>query len=159
MPMSKTDYQRRWYGAHRAAGLCAKCSQPAENGKSLCAHHREQGRAYDRRHKERTKQAGVCLAKGCNQTVSASNKTYCSVHAEVARRRNRQRLQRAKRETLSHYGNCLCACCGESEMEFLSIDHIHGGGRKHRQELGIGSIYVWLRQQNFPNGFQVLCMN
>ena len=159
MSGSKKDYQRRWYAEHRSAGLCASCSRPAEEGRSQCAHHREKGRAYDRQHAARRRQTGICLAKGCQQHVGSPNRTYCQVHAEVARRRNRKRLQRAKREVLMHYGNCRCACCGETQMEFLSIDHMNGGGRRHRSDFGIGNMYVWLRKHNFPDGYQVLCMN
>ncbi len=54
-----------------------------------------------------------------------------------------------------------CACCRESNLEFLSIDHIHGGGRKHRMELkGKGVVFCrWLRDQGYPPGFRVLCHN
>ena len=67
---------------------------------------------------------------------------------------------------LNQYGGNppKCACCGEKEYKFLSIDHINGGGNKHRKEMGLkdgkgGSIYCWLIQNNFPKGFQVLCHN
>lgn len=157
--MSDGDYNRRWYAAHRAAGLCAKCVRPAEKGRSLCAVHREAARTYDRRETERRKRAGVCQAKGCDRLVAESNKTYCGVHRQKARQRNRARLQRIKREVLAHYGNGRCACCGEERIEFLTIDHVHGGGTRHREKLRIGNMCAWLKQNNFPEGFQVLCMN
>lgn len=55
-------------------------------------------------------------------------------------------------------GEIKCACCGEKEYEFLSIDHIDGGGRKHRAEIG-PNIDRWLIKNNFPQGFRVLCQN
>lgn len=51
---------------------------------------------------------------------------------------------------------CQCQGCNESNIEFLTIDHIGGGGRKHRLET---NVYRWLRKNNFPPGFRVLCMN
>ena len=68
---------------------------------------------------------------------------------------------------MEHYSNTSspsCACCGETFIEFLSIDHINGGGRSHRKEIrdGVGSyssMYLWLIDNDFPEGFQVLCMN
>lgn len=69
---------------------------------------------------------------------------------------------------LSFYckGEPHCICCGEKTLEFLSIDHINGGGRRHRDELkkmigykGNSALYRWLRDTKFPEGFQVLCMN
>lgn len=54
-----------------------------------------------------------------------------------------------------------CACCGENEVKFLCIDHINGGGGKHRKEIkGKGlTTYIWLKKNGYPNGFQVLCHN
>jgi hypothetical protein len=60
-------------------------------------------------------------------------------------------------QVFGHYGT-VCACCGTTEN--LTIDHVNGGGTKHREELGgIGGIqfYVWLIRNGFPEGFQTLC--
>lgn len=58
---------------------------------------------------------------------------------------------------IKHYGP-NCRCCGESRIEFLGIDHINGGGAKHRREIG-SVITRWLVRNNFPDGFRVLCHN
>ena len=64
-----------------------------------------------------------------------------------------------KREVLSHYSpNMICVVCGESNLNVLTIDHINGGGGKHLKSIG-GNIYYWLRRNNYPSGYQVLCMN
>lgn len=63
---------------------------------------------------------------------------------------------------LGHYSNgtMVCACCNETEVCFLSIDHINGGGCAHRKAIGGGgSTYAWLKKNKFPSGFQVLCHN
>lgn len=62
------------------------------------------------------------------------------------------------------YGGRFCACCGESHLEFLSIDHIDGGGSKHRKEIRGNprdgkNLYLWLKNNKYPPGFGVLCMN
>jgi len=69
-------------------------------------------------------------------------------------------LQSLRREVLDHYGG-ICACCGEATLEFLSLDHKNGGGTKHRQELGLrgSGIWAWVKRENFPDMFQVLCHN
>lgn len=155
---SETSWAR-WYRAHRAAGFCAKCSRPAIEGKSLCSLYRDLERAYSHRVTAQRKAAGMCLAKGCSVPVSKPSNSYCEEHRDRSRVCNRERLQRIKREVLEHYGQSRCACCGETRLEFLSIDHVFGGGRKHRESLGIGNMCDWLKKQNFPDGFQVLCMN
>lgn len=56
-----------------------------------------------------------------------------------------------------------CKCCSEKTTEFLCIDHINGGGIKHRKSIRANSkcydIYSWLKKNKFPPGFQVLCHN
>jgi len=53
-----------------------------------------------------------------------------------------------------------CVCCGENNLEFLCIDHINGGGNKHRKKVGHGgTFYRWLRKNNMPEGYRVLCHN
>jgi hypothetical protein len=56
------------------------------------------------------------------------------------------------------HGSMKCEICEEDRLGCLSIDHIDGGGRKHREEIK-GHIYRWLKENEFPIGFRVLCMN
>ena len=44
----------------------------------------------------------------------------------------------ARLDCIEHYslGKNCCECCGEKHLEFLAIDHINGGGGKHRKKLG-----------------------
>lgn len=75
---------------------------------------------------------------------------------------NRAKLarQRARFETLCYYSQNppFCNCCKEDRLEFLSIDHINGGGKAHIQEIGY-NLVRWLRKNNYPEGYRVLCMN
>lgn len=75
----------------------------------------------------------------------------------------RRLRHRARWEALDYYSNgtFACACCGETTIEFLSIDHINGGGNKQRTELKMfgNNFTLWLRRKKFPVGFQVLCHN
>ncbi len=58
------------------------------------------------------------------------------------------------------YGGWVCACCGETEKSFLTIDHINNDGYKLRKVQGHSSdFYRWLKNHGFPSGYQVLCMN
>ena len=62
---------------------------------------------------------------------------------------------------MDKYGG-KCACCGESELDFLTIDHIYNDGNEHRKKFNIGpgkETYRWLRRNDYPDGFQVLCFN
>jgi hypothetical protein len=77
--------------------------------------------------------------------------------------RLRNYRQKFRDKVLAHYGR-RCACCGESIEEFLTIDHVQGGGNVHRRTLrAVGGatykLYRWLVENNFPDGFQLLCFN
>jgi hypothetical protein len=54
-----------------------------------------------------------------------------------------------------------CVCCGETELDFLQLDHINGYGGKHRARVGggTGGLLRDLIKQNFPPIMQVLCAN
>jgi len=53
---------------------------------------------------------------------------------------------------------CQCIGCTEDNFEFLAIDHINNNGAEHRRKIGNGTIfYRWLINNNFPDGFTVLC--
>lgn len=85
---------------------------------------------------------------------------------EAKREIKRRSEQKLRSETFEAYGN-KCTCCGESEPAFLVIDHIGDNGADHRREMrptapktwAGKAIYSWLRQNNWPEGFQILCAN
>jgi len=71
---------------------------------------------------------------------------------------NRTKYKQLKDAVMSHYGGS-CAVCGITDLAFLTIDHIDGGGKKHRKEIGRDKMYEWTVKNDFPPGFQVLCWN
>jgi len=85
---------------------------------------------------------------------------YNKNHRKEANERTRRWQLKLKTKVINYYSNktMKCNCCGESELIFLTIDHINGGGNKHRKEIGM-TFYVWLVNNNYPKEFQVLCMN
>jgi len=54
----------------------------------------------------------------------------------------------------------ICACCGETEVSFLTLDHINNNGRNN-PKLGRDKIYQRLKKENYPKeeNLQVLCFN
>ena len=75
-----------------------------------------------------------------------------------------ERSLRRKLLIIAHYSNNTnrCACCGEAEIRFLSIDHINGNGNQHRKKIACSSgdpFYRWLVKEGMPDGYQVLCFN
>lgn len=58
-----------------------------------------------------------------------------------------------------HPRHIRCKNCGFDDIRALQLDHIYGGGAKQRKlGGGIGS-YSWIKKNNYPSGYQVLCAN
>ena len=119
---------------------------------SLCRSCLNKKRKEERKHRA---QAGLCRL--CSRRKQP-NSTLCVACAQKQARREVERQGKDKRDAFAAYGGAICRCCGETMKEFLTIDHINGGGRHHRQEIG-PRLYAWLRRHAYPSGFQVLCMN
>jgi hypothetical protein len=105
----------------------------------------------------------ICPICGFEFEILTSSK-YCSEkcrHEAKILKQYSQRIER-KRGVIAHYGG-MCSCCGENHIEFLTIDHINGGGNAERRKIfglekKVGSrFYEWLIHNNFPEGYQVLC--
>lgn len=101
----------------------------------------------------------------CKTCDSARSKIKYEKTKPRCKERNKIAYRKCKRETMSHYGK-VCQCCGESRLEFLTLDHINQDGAEHRRKMGFNStctgygFYLWLRKNNWPNlGLQVLCAN
>ena len=92
-----------------------------------------------------------------------AHERYLRLRDEIIRYNN-NRNQERKALLVAHYSNNTnrCACCGESEVRFLTIDHINGNGSEHRKssKCGTGSnFYRWLIREGMPKGYQALCYN
>ena len=72
-------------------------------------------------------------------------------------------------EMIAHYskGTMKCACCGESGIVFLSLDHIKGNGAEDRRrisketgyKIGGNTLPYYLKKKGWPKGYQILCYN
>lgn len=87
------------------------------------------------------------------------HRKYMRANAERINAQQRVRNRQRRVEVLAYYGG-KCDCCGEWRFEFLSIDHINGGGTQHRKELGGGDRMMrWLIRNGYPTEYRVLCHN
>lgn len=112
-----------------------------------------------RRYRQSKTARGEC--RKCHDAIDILlSKIHCTKHHNEQNARSRRIFRGLKLLVYTKYGK-KCACCGEAEFSFLTIDHIGGGGNKHRKLIGKTSsrIYRWLRNNNFPEGFQILCAN
>lgn len=92
-----------------------------------------------------------------------NRKSYLK-HKEKRDKKIKDNHKKVKNDVIGYYsdGTFCCKCCGVTGNIFLTIDHIKGDGALLRKR-GIhktGSMfYIWLRKNNYPSGFQVLCHN
>ena len=71
-----------------------------------------------------------------------------------------QHYYKLRQEVYEAYGGAKCACCGEDEFDFLTLDHINDNGAAERRRFGSNHrVMQVLRQQGYPPGYQVLCAN
>jgi hypothetical protein len=143
--MATCHPERRHYGK----GLCPPCYGASR----YIAHPRICPSIMATCHPER-KHYGKGLCQPCyNKSLLAD-----PIHAEKSRVWRLRYLTALKLATLNAYGGPRCICCGETLVRGLTIDHINGDGGTHRKEHGTGTgLYHWLKKNNYPPGFQVLC--
>lgn len=130
-------------------------------------------------HKEENSKNASDYYYGHKEEISKTRKDFRDKNIDEVRERNRiaqrifrenhkDRLQekhkdyhrKIKLEVLIHYsGNPpKCECCGETIIDFLTMDHINNDGAEHRKKVGNG-LYSWLKKNNYPEGYRVLCFN
>jgi hypothetical protein len=75
------------------------------------------------------------------------------------RKSGRDYIRRLKLEIIAGYGG-KCECCGDTNWQFLTVDHINGDGARHRKTERQRNFYIRLRSEGFPRGeYRLLCMN
>lgn len=102
----------------------------------------------------------TCLE--CGEPIKRGISSYCHRTDECVRKYGIEQRARYKRECFEAYGGPKCACCGETRLYFLTLDHKLGGGNKDRQIYDKGNgVYSRLRAAGFPDKdkYQVLCFN
>lgn len=109
---------------------------------------------------------GVSYSNTCRKCYSqrTSERYMIPGVKEAHNLRQRESNQRLKKDVMDHYGG-KCSCCGESDVRFLTIDHLEGSGRKDREMIKKGMVsggsyyYRWIRDTGYPDHLQVLCFN
>lgn len=149
--MSKKSQEK-----YRSLGLCILCGkQPPRDNRQTCDHCAERARMKAKRRSDKRITGGLCCVCGVNPLVTKRHCNECYMKHKVSSKKNHLLL---KEKIFRAYGGYVCACCGEKEKAFLTIDHINNDGAAHRREVG-SALYKWLEMNEFPEAFQVLCMN
>lgn len=142
----------------------ANCSACGEFKLMASSRRSKSGRKY---YRKRCVQCWTILRADYSKEWSVKNAVYLKEYHARKYEKNRVSLNENARRyyrklqkiVFDHYGN-ECACCGENETIFLSIDHVNNDGAKHRKKIGVGHIlFRWIIDNKFPKALQLLCCN
>ncbi len=127
-----TDFYPDSKKRHGRASLCKVCAG-------------ERARRYRQENKE---------------TIKAVNKKYQADNRERLLEAKKGRTRRLRQRILEAYGHA-CECCGESESQFLCVDHVNGNGAQERKAGLTGSRYYYsIIRKAFPKDeYRLLCHN
>jgi DNA-directed RNA polymerase subunit N (RpoN/RPB10) len=177
------EYGRRWQAARRAGvpprrkghprvppvdpRICLRCGadyMPLSGNQKFCSPcgplaFREMARistkVYRQLHPERVKESIERLREKNGERYRAAKRRWTSRDSD-----------RTRVTVLGHYskGTLACVCCGESQFDFLTLDHINNDGGQERKRLsnskkGGVNYYRWLLKNGLPPGLQTLCFN
>ncbi len=157
-----TDIQakaRKQYREKRIAkGLCLYCDAPKPANRQYCDECREIKVLYRSAIRQDRREKGLCL--DCGKIDQQEHLLRCAKCLNTRKADIRRERDLIKDEVFDAYGGYICNCCGETEPLFLEIDHVHNNGYEMRKVHGTGShMYSWLKANNYPNDFQILCSN
>ena len=97
----------------------------------------------------------ICNHNECDTPVSKLSKSgYCKKHRGFAD------YQKHKAILYKELGD-KCACCGERDLMFLTVDHVNNDGGKLRKQKSAHArphLMLKLHREN-PGSLQLLCMN
>jgi hypothetical protein len=82
-------------------------------------------------------------------------------HLEQKKEYHRRTYPLIRLEVITYYGNgkAACVCCGENNLDFLTIDHINNDRYMYKHSGEHNNLILKLKRINFPKGFQTLCWN
>lgn len=157
-PEKYREIRRRYYIRHHEDELTRRRKYQETHRERLRARQKEYRQTHRAQIQARQKEYRRTHRKQTMQYVEAYRRLHEGCRkAEAKRHRNRM-----KRTVFAAYSPTLtCENCGFADLRALTIDHVRGDGWKFRHEhhrSGL-SMWVWLKLNNYPPGFQVLCMN
>ncbi len=141
---------------YKDRNLCTRCGKVRDRENKLtcqaCNDYRI-SRGYNNKLEKFWGRQKLCL--GCGKT-RFPNRARCEKCLVAIRSRSKKSHLKIKMLVHAAYGN-KCACCGETEVKFLQVDHIEG--RKVEDNFCGGEIYRYIIKNNYPKNFQLLCAN
>lgn len=142
--VSKPGYRRR---------VCSECMDAA--AVAWQETNRERSLAWNKEYYAKNREQQIARALAWNEANKSRKKESAASW-----------YKRKRMECIEAYG-ARCACCDESEVTFLVLDHVNDDGHKFRfkkngSPYGAhagGSLLKWIIDNSFPPTIQILCAN
>lgn len=151
----KREYNREYYQKNREILLAAQHAYDDANQEA----RRLRDREYYLKNRERRLAENKEYRRKNWARIYARQLQWQRENPERVNLKSRLCRRRLREEVFAAYGG-VCECCREDDLDFLEIDHLLGGGNKHRKELGSNAkLYGWLRANKYPQEFRILCSN
>ncbi len=97
------------------------------------------------------------------EKIYAQTRLWRQNNREKGRTYDQVYYQKLKLLVYSHYSEDSppkCKFCGFNDIRALCLDHINGGGNQERKTFhGSCHLFRHLRDEGYPDGYQVLCAN
>jgi hypothetical protein len=111
--------------------------------------------------------SGYC--KACEAEMPSRQPEYVKGYGAAYHTRNRSRRlavslawrENLRSQVIEAYGGA-CACCGETEEAFLTVDHPNGVPESHKKDgkrMSTVQILKRIRDEGFPDDYRLLCWN
>jgi len=158
-------------GTNKEDGDLTKCFKtlPSKKGFKICCHCQQEKplsefdieKAKSDGHKGRYKLCASIYRKAhyISALSVAKTKKWRQAHYSKSLDYMLQYRTKLKTQIVAGYGG-KCTCCGESEITFLTLEHLNNDGDEHRKQYGGGSgVYRNVIRRSFPKEYTILCYN
>jgi len=137
------------------AQICTKCGEPRVGRSKWCLRHQEDRKVAGERWRQTRIAEHRCVS--CGFKLPEDWKILSCVKCV---HRSRLKTETMRREVIEMYGG-KCACCGESNFYFLTLDHVNNNGAEERRHpSGQNRIWARLRREKIVSpDYQILCYN
>ena len=125
----------------------------------------ERSRKYRSEHTEElNKKNTEYYHKNKEKILPKNRKRYHKNKGKYNRRKkvyHQERRLMRREEVYLHYGNgkIECACCAESNIEFMNLHHKNHDGNKYKEKFGRVNLIDWALRHGLPPIFELLCSN
>lgn len=139
-------------------------SAKSEYMKAWRAKNAEHIKEYQRKWQEKNAEAIKEYSKEYywkhrEQQIAAVERSSKTERGRKRKRDNQNRYNRELRAALLDMIGTRCVRCGFDDPRALQIDHVNGGGRRHRSQFKSTKKYYKAIMESGGTGYQTLCAN